>query len=138
MNKNNFQYKYSYKVSRKWLEELNNTNIKLYIDLHRDSVKYNSSNIIINNKDYAKIMLVVGKAHDYEKSMATANKLLGYVKDINEDITRGIFFRENSIYNQDFSPNLVLIELGGVDSTYESICNSLDVLSLAIKRFLEG
>lgn len=131
-----YTYGDAYEVSRKWLEQLNNSNMLLYIDLHRDSVKYQYSNLIIDGKDYAKIMLVVGKNYDYEENMKVAEKIISHIENINKDISRGIFTREKGRYNQDYNKNCILIELGGPESTYESISNSLDILSLAIKNYL--
>ena len=89
----------------------------------------------INDKSYAKIMFVVGTNHDYYQNMELANKLVVEVEKLNKSISRGIFTR-NSIYNQDFNNNCVLIEVGGPESTYESVVNSLKVLARAISNYL--
>ena len=136
LTKYGYTYSDAYKVSRKWLENLNNPNMKLYIDLHRDSVKYEYSNITIDKKDYAKLMLVVGKDYDYEENMKVALEIIKNIESINKDISRGIFTREKGKYNQDYNKNCILIEIGGPESTYESISNSIEVLSLAIKNYL--
>lgn len=135
MNKLGYTYNQAYKVSRKWLEELNNSNLDLYIDLHRDSVNYNLSNVKVNGKDYAKIMFVVGTNYNYEPNMNVANSIIKEIEKINKDISRGIFTRK-SVYNQDFNNNCVLIEVGGPESSYESVSNSLNVLAIAIKNYL--
>ena len=135
MNNMGYNYNQAYRVSRSWLEKLNDESMDLYIDLHRDSLNYELSNIMVDGKDYAKIMFVVGTDYDYESNMMVVNKLIEKIESINKDISRGIFTRK-SIYNQDYSSNCVLIELGGPESTYESLSNSLDVLSLAIKNYL--
>lgn len=136
LDKYGYTYEDAYTISRMWLENLNNKDMKLYIDLHRDSVTYKYSNIEVNGKDYAKLMLVVGKNYDYEENMKVAEELVKNIEKINKNISRGIFTREKGKYNQDFSKNCILIEVGGPESTYESIANSLDVLSLAIKNYL--
>ena len=136
LDKYGYTYGDAYKVSRIWLENSNNQNMKLYIDLHRDSVNYEYSNIRVKGKDYAKLMLVVGKNYDYEENMKVAEKIVENIESINKDISRGIFTREKGRYNQDFNTNCILIEVGGPESTYESVSNSLDVLSLAIKNYL--
>lgn len=134
---NNFGYTYNqaYKVSRNWLEKLNNQNMKLYIDLHRDSIKYNLSNVTVDGIDYAKIMFVVGTNYDYSVNMSVANSIVENIEKINNNISRGIFTR-NSVYNQDFNNNCVLIEVGGPESTYESVINSLEVLARAINNYI--
>lgn len=135
MNKLGYSYNQAYSVSRNWLEKLDNESMDLYIDLHRDSLNYELSNIDVDGKDYAKIMFVVGTNHDYSNNIKVVNSLIENIESINKSISRGIFTR-NYIYNQDYSSNCVLIELGGPESTYESISNSLDVLALAIKNYL--
>ncbi|MBQ3021150.1 MAG: stage II sporulation protein P [Bacilli bacterium] len=135
MNRLGYTYKDAYKVSRNWLNELGNKDMKLYIDLHRDSINYKLSNITIDGKDYAKIMFVVGTNYNYQENMNVATSLVNEIESINNKISRGIFTR-TSVYNQDFNENCVLIEVGGPNSTYESVSNSLSVLALAIKNYL--
>ena len=113
LNKMGLNYNGAYDVSRNWLESLNNPNLDLYIDLHRDSVGYEYSNITIDGKDYAKIMFVVGMNHDYENNMKVVDNLLNKLESINKDISRGKYLRKTALFNQDFNDNCVLIELGG-------------------------
>jgi len=135
LDKFGYNYNGAYKVSRNWLEKLNNSNLDLYIDLHRDSLNYELSNVIVDGKDYAKIMFVLATNYDYKVNEQVVNKLVTEIESINKKISRGIFISEYT-YNQDFNNNCVLIELGGPESTYESIVNSLNVLALAIKNYL--
>ncbi len=136
MNKLGVNYNNAYQVSKYWLNNLGMNDLELYIDLHRDSVNYNLSNITVDGVDYAKIMFVMGNNYDYYDNLAVAEKLVSEVEKINKTISRGIFTRKNSVYNQDFNKNCVLIEVGGPDSTYESVSNTLSVLALAIKNYL--
>ena len=135
LNNLGYTYNQAYKVSRNWLERLNNSNMDLYIDLHRDSINYNLSNITIDGIDYAKIMFVVGTNYDYSINMQVASSLVTRIENINKSISRGIFTR-NSIYNQDYNDNCVLIEVGGPESSYESVTNSLKILARAIKDYV--
>lgn len=135
LNNMGYTYRQAYKVSRSWLENLNNPNLSLYIDLHRDSINYDLSNITVDGKDYAKIMFVVGTNYDYQENMNVANSLVQEIEKINKSISRGVFNRF-SVYNQDYNKNCVLIEVGGPESTYESVSNSLSVLALAINNYL--
>lgn len=136
MNKLGVNYNNAYQVSKYWLNNLGMNDLDLYIDLHRDSVNYNLSNITVDGVDYAKIMFVMGNNYDYYDNLAVAEKLVSEVEKINKTISRGIFTRKNSVYNQDFNKHCVLIEIGGPDSTYESVSNTLSVLALAIKNYL--
>ena len=40
------------------------SSLKYYIDIHRDSVSKNITTVNINNKNYAKILFVVGLEHN--------------------------------------------------------------------------
>ena len=81
LNKYGYTYSDAYKVSRMWLDNLNNPNMLLYIDLHRDSVKYQYSNVTVDGKDYAKLMLVVGKNYDYEENMKVAEQIVDEIEN---------------------------------------------------------
>lgn len=135
LNKMGYTYSQAYKVSRKWLEDLNDPNLDLYIDLHRDSIKYSLSNISVEGIDYAKIMFVVGTNYNYQENMNVAKSIISEIEKINPNISRGVFTRV-SVYNQDYNKNCVLIEVGGPESTYASVSNTLSVLALAIKNYL--
>ena len=136
LNSKGLTYYDAYDVSRGWLNNLNKNNLDLYIDLHRDSIEYKYSNISVDGKDYAKIMFVVGMNHDYDNNMIVVDKLIREIENINKSISRGKYLRKTAVFNQDFNDNCVLIELGGPESTYESISNTLNVLALAIKNYL--
>ena len=44
----------------------------------------------------------------------------------------------NGVYNQDFSPNVFLIEIGGTENTKEEVLNSINVLYEAIAEYIRG
>ena len=58
------------------------------------------------------------------------------------DISRGIIKKSgpgvNGIYNQNLSPNSVLIEVGGQYNTIEQVNNTMPILANAILKYLEG
>ena len=66
LNANGWNHASSYKASR--LLILNNKSkyntLKYFIDIHRDSVSKEVATININNKNYARILFVVGLEHD--------------------------------------------------------------------------
>lgn len=137
---NGWNYKNSYKASKMLATDAleRNPSIKYVIDLHRDSISENIGKINIDGKDYAKIMLVLGKGHDgYERNLELANRINNYLKEFNENISRGIDIKINSgIYNQDLSPNAVLIEIGGPYNDINSVSNSIEVLADVYKRVI--
>lgn len=142
LNNNNWQYEDLYKVSRIYIENTikRYENIKLYIDLHRDSIKKNASTIKIGDKKYAKVLFVIGVSNNnYEKNLEIANKLNKIITK-EYDISRGILKKTsanaNGIYNQDLNENIVLIEIGGYQNSYEEVDNTLKLLASSIKEYL--
>ena len=140
---NNWDYNNLYKVSRFYLEDAMKRykNIKLYIDLHRDSVKHDISTITIGDDAYAKTLFVVGLSHDnYKKNLEIAKKLNTLLSS-KKNITRGILQKSaanaNGIYNQDLSENVILIEVGGYQNDFIEVSNTLKVLATVIKEYLD-
>lgn len=138
---NGWSYRNSYKASKMLAQDAleKNPSIKYVIDLHRDSVDEKIAKVTIDGKDYAKIMIVLGKGHEgYDNNLNMASRINNYLKEFNENITRGIDIKQNSgIYNQDLSPNAVLIEVGGPYNDINSVKNSLEVLASVYKRVID-
>ena len=65
LEKNGWDYSYSYQASRSLITEKKQTysSLKYFIDLHRDSISKELSTVTINNKNYAKVLFVVGQDH---------------------------------------------------------------------------
>ncbi|MBR7042034.1 MAG: stage II sporulation protein P, partial [Bacilli bacterium] len=133
---NNWDYSASYKASRIFILDKINTypSIKYLIDIHRDSVSKNLTTVSINNKEYAKILFVIGLEHkDYEKNLLLANQINDLFNQYYPGLSRGIYKKEgpnvNGIYNQDISPNAMLIEVGGVDNNINEVMNTINAIS---------
>lgn len=123
-------YKDSYKITRSLLEKNKNDNISLYIDLHRDSSSKKVTTTTIDEKSYAKVMFVIGGKHEtYKDNYRVADELNKLFKNYNKTLTRGIYVRKSSSYNQDLANNVILIELGGQNNTMEEINNTINVLA---------
>lgn len=137
LDKNNWAYKDSYKVTRELLQKNINDNISLYIDLHRDSSSYQSSTVEIDDKKYAKILFVIGGKHEnFDDNYLIAEHLNKLLKNINSKISRGIFVRKSSSYNQDLNSNIILIEIGGPHNNMEEVKNSIDILCEVLEQFI--
>ena len=143
LTKNNWKYSYSYKASRQLLEQAkkDHPSLKYFIDLHRDSSKKEKTTITIDGTNYAKVLFVVGKEHpNYQENLNLTTKINNKIKEYNINLSRGIYLKEgvgvNGIYNQDFSPNTILIELGGQDNTIEEVTNTINILSKILFELL--
>lgn len=141
---NKWSYGYSYRASRILLEEAaaKNETIKYFFDIHRDSSPKEKTTFNWDKKDYAKILFVVGKEHEnYEKNLEFAKKINNELKNTNTEFSRGIMTKEgsgvNGIYNQNFSEQAILIEIGGQYNTIEEINNTIIYLAKAIAKVVE-
>ena len=144
LRENKWTYSKSYQASRTLIEPLiKENNYNLIIDLHRDSSILSKTYLEYNNKPYARIMFVIGTENEnHDKNLELSNKLNSIIEKKVPGISRGIIKKGgpgvNGIYNQDLSPNLLIIELGGQYNKIEDINNTIEILSESILQLLEG
>ncbi len=143
LDTNNWNYASSYKVSRMYLENAkkNIPSLKYFIDLHRDSVNKKISTVEINGKSYARILFVLGLENiNYSENKKVMEFMENFLNTNYYGISRGIFEREgpgvNGVYNQDFSTNCVLIEVGGEYNTPEEVANTIEVIAEMINAYI--
>lgn len=141
LKNNNWNYDESYKASRINLEKIKNEipSIKIFIDLHRDALPKKLSTVTIDDKNYAKILFVIGKEHDnYQKNLEFTNSLNNIIEEKYPTLTKGILQKEgpgvNGIYNQDLKENIILMEVGAQENTIDEVTNTLDIISEIIKE----
>lgn len=119
-------------------ENIKNNNYKIYIDLHRDSIKRNLSVFEKDNKKYAKVLFVIGTKHNnYKSNEKLVKELENLINKNYKGLSRGIMYKEKSIFNQDLSQNAILIEIGGVDNTLEEINNTLNVIASILNEYIK-
>jgi len=140
---NNWNYASSYKASRLMMESAKEKNptLKYYFDIHRDAISYENSITTYNGKTYAKVLFVIGIDYDgYEKNLILAKKLDAKLKEKVPLLSRGVIKKGgkgvNGIYNQDFSSNTLLFEIGGQYNKIGEVNNTLLVLSEALKEII--
>lgn len=141
---NNWKYNESYKASRFYLLDAINKypTIKLFIDLHRDSISKGNSTITINNKEYAKVLFVIGKEHEnYKKNLDLTNSINDKINKLYPGLSRGVLQKAgvgvNGIYNQDLSEKVILLELGGNKNNINEVLNTIDAISIIIKEYID-
>lgn len=138
VKKNNYTYSQSYRVTKKLMENIMSDDFVLYIDLHRDSSSKKITTTTINNEEFAKMMFVIGGKHEtYLENYRVADELNKMIKNIDQDISRGLLLKKSSSYNQEVSGNVLLIELGGPYNTKEEVERSIKVLAEAISYYME-
>ncbi len=143
LEENNWNYSYSYQASRQLLTNKISKykSLKYFIDIHRDSITKDYSTITIDNKTYASILFVIGLDHDnWEPNYNLSTKLNNIINKKYPNLSKGIMKKSglnvNGIYNQDVSPNCILIEIGGVDNTIEEVFNTTNVIAEALSTYI--
>jgi len=141
LKNNNWNYTDSYKASRINLEKIKNEypSIKIFIDLHRDALPKKLSTATINNKNYAKILFVIGKEHEnYKKNLEFTTSINNIIEKNYPSLTKGILQKEgpgvNGIYNQDIKENIILMEVGAEENTIDEVTNTLDIITNVLKE----
>jgi stage II sporulation protein P len=137
-----FNYYYSYKYSLKTLQEASTSHpdLKFYFDIHRDSQRREKTTVRINGKDYAQIYFIIGgKNPNWKENEQFASQIHQTVEAKFPGISKGSFAKAgegNGVYNQTFSTNSILIEIGGVDNTLEECYRTADALAAAISEVI--
>ena len=131
LNKNNWKYSYSYKASRILLEKRKKEypTLKYFIDLHRDSLVKERTTTTISNKKYAKILFIVGLENkNYQKNLTFTENINKCLNEKYPTLSKGIYKKQgpgvDGVYNQDFSPYTILVEMGGYENKTSEVMNS--------------
>lgn len=142
---NGWDHSGSYKASRIFVLDKKNkySSLEYFIDIHRDSVSKSVSTANINGKSYAKILFVVGLEHDnYSSNLKTMEEINDLCNKYYPGLSRGIYKKEgagvNGIYNQDISPNSILIELGAVENNIDEVLNTTEAISNILYYYIKG
>ena len=145
LESNNWDYSYSYRASREQLVDKikKYPSLKYFIDIHRDSVPRSMSTVTINNKNYAKVLFVVGQDYNnWQANYNLANAINNIMVSNYSNLSRGIMKKTgkyvNGVYNQDVSPNCILMEVGGNENTVEEVYNTSSVIAEVLKKYIEG
>ena len=116
--------------------------LKYYIDLHRDSVNKDISTINIDNKNYARVLFVLGTTNpNYENNKKMMSRINEIINEKYPKLSRGIYDVDipdwPEIYNQDMDNNAILIELGAEYNTMNEVLNTVEVLSDSISQYIK-
>ena len=131
LNKNKWKYSYSYKASRILLEKRKKEfpTLKYFIDVHRDSLIKDRTTTTISNEKYAKILFIVGLENkNYQENLTFTENINNCLNTKYPGLSKGIYKKQgpgvDGIYNQDFSPYTILVEMGGYENTTSEVMNS--------------
>lgn len=136
-----WQTEKSYEVSRTLVKSAMAGQEKLayFIDLHRDSVRKDSTTAKINNEPYAKLVFVIGEENkNFQRNLKFANELHQFLNKNYPGISKGVLPKKgigvDGVYNQDLSGNSLVVEVGGVDNNMKELKNTVEALAEAISE----
>jgi stage II sporulation protein P len=117
-----------------------NQDLKFFFDLHRDALRKDKTTVTINNQAYAKTVFVIGEENGgYQQNLKMANELHNLMELKYPGLSRGIIGKQgkgvDGVYNQDLSPNSLVIEMGGVDNTIEELNRTAEALAEVISEY---
>lgn len=140
---NNWNYAGCYKASRVLMEEAKrkNDSLKYFIDLHRDSLPHDKTTITIGDETYAKIIFLIGLENKkYEENLKFTEYINSKVNEKYPGLSKGIYKKGgpgvNGVYNQDFSPYTILIEIGGNENNTTEVMNTTLAVSEILKEVI--
>ena len=131
LNRNKWKYYRSYDASRIYLEDSKEKykTLKYFIDVHRDSLEKEKTTITINDKNYAKIIFLLGGENpNYLENKEFIEKINNKIIEKYPNLSKGIYKKEgagvNGVYNQDNSKYTILVEIGGYENTTDEVLNT--------------
>ena len=131
LNEHGWNYASSYQASRLFLEEAkkNYPSLKYFIDVHRDSLSKDRTTVIIDQKEYASILFLIGMENpNYSQNLEFTEKINQKINEKYPNLSKGIYKKQgpgvNGVYNQDFSPFSILVEMGGPENTIDEVLNT--------------
>lgn len=129
-------YNSSYNLSEELVRSarVENKDLDIFLDLHRDSLRKDSTTLEMNGENYALLLFVVGTGHEeFMKNLSFTEGLHKLLAAQYPGLSKGIIKKDssqgNGVYNQDISPNSVIVEIGGVDNTVEELHRTTEVLA---------
>ncbi|WP_262499813.1 stage II sporulation protein P [Planococcus sp. ANT_H30] len=135
-------YGSSYAVSGEHVRsaQKENSDLEIFLDIHRDSLRKDSTTIELNEEDYAKLLFVVGTGHkEFEKNLTFTEDLHQQLEIEYPGLSKGILEKDssqgNGVYNQNLSPNSVIVEIGGVDNTVEELHRTVEALAAVLSDY---
>ncbi|WP_124727850.1 stage II sporulation protein P [Staphylospora marina] len=131
----------SYQKSRKMVQEVmqRHPRARVLIDLHRDSNRRDKTTITVGGKTYARLAFVVGRSSkNYEENLRLAREMHQRINQLVPGLSKAVITKEreggknNGEYNQSLSPDSMLVEVGGVDNTFEEAFRSVEILARVV------
>ncbi len=134
-----YDYSGTYAISFEYLKDSKkkNPSLNYFFDIHRDSITGKNSKTVINNKEYATMMFLVGQNHkNYKENVKNIKIMEKYLNDNYKGLVRKTYYQPKYSYNQGYNSNMFLVEIGGPENTLEEITNTSIALAKSISHLI--
>ncbi len=134
----------SYSNSEKTVREIlgRQKDFDMVIDLHRDAGVPNPT-VVINGREVARIVLVVGTAQNiplshpnFQENLDLAYKIKSVCDALYPGLMRPVQVHKEARYNQHLHPGSLIVELGSVETTLEQALLSAELLASVLAKVL--
>ncbi|USK62826.1 stage II sporulation protein P [Peribacillus frigoritolerans] len=143
----NLDYSKIYDISGKEVQTVldKNKNLKLIIDIHRDTQLKDATTIRIDGKDVASVSFVVSEnSPNFKENRKIANLFHQKLEKKYPGLSRGVLLNKSqtnnpykqNFYNHDLFANSLLLQIGGVENTIEEENRSVELLAEVIDEIL--
>lgn len=140
--KKGWKYGQSYLESRTLVQDAmkQDRDLHYFIDIHRDSARKKKTTVVINGQSYAKISFIIGGENpNHDKNVQLVKNIHSRLEKKYKGISKGIIEKAgastNGKFNQDLSSNSFLIEVGGVDNTFEEMYRTVTAFADVFSDF---
>ncbi|MDI3257344.1 MAG: stage II sporulation protein P [Kyrpidia sp.] len=137
-------YSKEYAFSRKTVEDVLHKypSLQMIFDVHRDSDPRDLTTTTINDQTYAKVRFIIGGNNpDHAANEQLAEAMKSKLDQLYPHLVRDIWAKRSTTYdatyNQDLSPNMVLIEIGGPENTEAELDRTASCLADAVAALLK-
>jgi len=137
----------AYNFSRITVQEVlkkHGKSLKLIFDVHRDSLPKEKTTRVINGENYASVYFITGAGNNphADKNNAMLKKLSeDYMAKMYPGLSRGVWMKNSTQYdtryNQDLSPNMGLIEIGGPGNTLDEVKRTAEAVANVVAAYLK-
>jgi stage II sporulation protein P len=132
----------SYANSEQTIKELLSAHpeIQILMDIHRDAGLRRKESVIINGKETAKVLLIVGSnkrlPHPaWRENLQFAQRLVAKMEDLYPGLSKGVRVQDGR-YNQHMHRRAVLLEIGSTKNTLEEAKRAAELLAHVVAEVL--
>ena len=118
-----------------------NPSIQVLLDIHRDAGIKEKHSVVINGRQVAKVLIIVGSAQrldnpNWEKNKEFADKVEAKMEELYPGLSRGVRVQTGR-YNQHLHPHAILLEMGNAKNSLAEAEGSAELMAHVISEVLK-